>query len=220
MRGSAILLMIFFHGWYDLSVFGFVTMSMQDPFWFSLRAIIVTLFCLTAGASLVWAHGQAIRWRSFGKRQLQLAGGALLVTAFSLLAYPAHWIYFGILHFFVIALLLTLPLLRWPKVSLMLGLGLVMAERLGLPFTDPWVVERLRPWLNLPAGTMDRMYLLPWLGVVWIGVWLGHQSWWRGPMGTFPGRSILIGMGQRPLLIYLIHQPILFGLAWLLYIAL
>ncbi|WLD59581.1 DUF1624 domain-containing protein [Salinispirillum sp. LH 10-3-1] len=219
MRGSAILLMIFFHGWYDLSVFGFVAMSMADPVWYSLRAVIVSLFCLTAGASLVWAHGKRTRWSAYAKRQGQLAAGALIVTAFSLIAYPTHWIYFGILHFFVLALLISLPLLRLPRLSLVLGLLLIAAERFGVPYTDPWMYNVLQPMLNLPSGTMDRMYLLPWLGVVWVGVWLGHQPWLRQGMPEFPGRRTIVWLGQRPLMIYLVHQPVLYGLAWLLYIA-
>lgn len=216
MRGSAILLMIFFHGWYDLSVFGFVTMSMANPVWYSLRAVIVSLFCLTAGASLVWAHSKGMRWRAYAKRQGQLALGALIVTVFSLVAYPTHWIYFGILHFFVLALFFSLPLLNFPRLSLILGVSLIAAERLGVPYTNPWAYDLLQPILNLPGGTMDRMYLLPWLGVVWVGIWLGHQPWLRGGLPDFPAKSLFIWLGQRPLVIYLVHQPVLFGLAWAL----
>ncbi|MFC3853102.1 heparan-alpha-glucosaminide N-acetyltransferase [Salinispirillum marinum] len=218
LRGFAIVLMMFFHGWYDLSVFRFVDMSMKDPLWFSLRAVIVGLFCLTAGASLVWANGQHIHWPHWAKRQGQVALGALLVTAFSLFAYPDSWVYFGILHFFVVALTVSLPLLKHPRAALFLGLLLIVAERLNAPFTDPWVYDILQPLLNLPSGTLDRMYLLPWLGVVWLGIWLGHQPWLKGTVPVFYGKQTLLWLGRRPLLVYLVHQPVLFGLAWLVYI--
>lgn len=218
LRGFAIVLMMFFHGWYDLSVFRFVDMSMANPVWYSLRAVIVGLFCLTAGASLVWAHAQRIRWRHWAKRQSQIAFGALLVTAFSLFAYPDNWVYFGILHFFVVALTISLPLLKHPKAALLLGLLLIVAERFSAPFTEPWVYDIFQPLLNLPGGTLDRMYLLPWLGAVWLGIWLGHQPWLRGDVPEFFGKQKLIWLGQRPLLVYLLHQPVLFGLAWLIYI--
>lgn len=215
-RGLAILLMFAFHGWYDLSVFGFVEMDFSSPFWRGLRGIIVSLFCLTAGASLYWAHHKGIRWRALGIRQGQLALGALLLTVFSLLAYPDAWIFFGILHFFVVSLLVSLPWVKAPVLATVAGFALIMAERLNMPGTDPWIHRALQPVLNLPDGSIDRMYLLPWLGVVWMGIGLGHMPWLKTP-AHLPKLDWLQWMGQHPLSLYLIHQPILFGLAWLLY---
>lgn len=218
LRGLAIVLMILFHGWYDLSVFNFVSMDFNDWRWRSFRAVIVGLFCLMAGASLYWSHHQGVRWHSLAKRQAQLAGGAAILSVFSYFAYPEAWIFFGILHFFVVALLVSLPLVNWPRMALFLGILLIAAERVGMPYTDPWIHQWLQPLLGLPNVSIDRMYLLPWLGVVWIGIWLATQ-----PVMRLPWRSEQLNwlqwMGQHPLSLYLIHQPILYGLAWLLYIA-
>ncbi|MCH8550654.1 MAG: DUF1624 domain-containing protein [Natronospirillum sp.] len=221
LRGLAIVLMAIFHGWYDLSVFGFVEMDFDDPFVRGFRGIIVGLFCLMAGASLYWTHQRGIRWQSLKKRQGQLIASAALLSVFSLLAYPEAWIYFGILHFFVIALLISLPMVRMPVVAGVLGATLVLAERLGLPWTDPWLHDYLHPILGLPDGTIDRMYLLPWLGVVWVGIWLARQPIMAISFSNSLNRSThwLRWMGQRPLSLYLIHQPILFGLAALLWLA-
>lgn len=218
LRGLAIVLMFLFHGWYDLSVFNFVSMDFHDWRWRSFRAVIVGLFCLMAGASLYWSHHRGIRWRPLVIRQSQLAAGALILSIFSYFAYPDAWIFFGILHFFVVALLISLPLVRFPRAALLLGCAVIVAERLGLPGTDPWVHSLLQPLFGLPDVSIDRMYLLPWLGVVWIGIWLATQPVlalrWQ------PKRlHWLRWMGQHPLMLYLVHQPVLFGLAWLLYIA-
>lgn len=220
LRGVAIVLMMLFHGWYDLSVFGFVSMDFQDPLVRGVRGIIVGLFCTMAGASLYWTHAREFRWHALLRRQSQLILAALLLSLFSLLAYPEAWIYFGILHFFVVALLISLPLVRWPLLAGVLGAALVLAERLGLPGSDPWLHDHLQPILGLPDGSIDRMYLLPWLGVVWIGIWLARMPLLQRPipLALHHHTRWLRWMGQRPLSLYLIHQPILFGLAALLWL--
>ncbi|MEX0584330.1 MAG: heparan-alpha-glucosaminide N-acetyltransferase, partial [Natronospirillum sp.] len=216
LRGFAIVLMVLFHGWYDLSIFDMVAMDFDHLFWRSFRAIIVGLFCLMAGASLYWTHHKGIRWRLLGRRQFQLILAAGSLTVFSLLAYPSAWIYFGILHFFVIALVVSLPLVRFPRTATLAGLILVVAERLGAPFTDPWLSIALQQHIGLPKSTIDRMYLLPWLGVVWMGIGLGAHPIMRAAWQPRALRP-LTWMGQHPLMLYLVHQPILFSLAWLVY---
>ena len=74
IRTCAIFLMIFFHLSYDLASFNYVTINFKlNPFWFYLPRLIVTLFFLSAGASLYLAHGVgALHWIKFFKRQLQL----------------------------------------------------------------------------------------------------------------------------------------------------
>ncbi len=217
LRGLAILLMVVFHGWYNLSVFRVVEMDFDALFWQSFRAVIVTLFCVTAGASMVWSFSRyngAGRWL---RRQCQLIVAAAAITGFSLLAYPDAWVYFGILHFFVVAYLLSLPLVNHPRTAILLGALLIMAERAALPLTGPWVFETLQPLIDLPTATMDRMYLLPWLGVFWIG--MGSASWpgWQARLPAFPGQPALRWLGQHPLTLYLAHQPVLFGLTALLF---
>jgi uncharacterized membrane protein len=58
--------------------------------------------------------------------------------------------------------------------------------------------------------------LLPWLGVVMIGIAVGH---WLSLQQFRPLRPLsritphwLIWMGRHSLLIYMVHQPVLIGL--------
>jgi hypothetical protein len=81
IRGVAILLMIFFHTFFDLTYYGVTQIDfMQDPFWFGLPRLIVFLFFSCVGISLVIVHGKGMRWLSWLKHLYPIALGALAVT--------------------------------------------------------------------------------------------------------------------------------------------
>jgi uncharacterized membrane protein len=175
--------------------------------------LIVTSFALVAGITLQLTHRPHKPW--FGKRELQLLMAALLVSAVSALLFGSRWIYFGVLDFFLLATLITRPLLAYPKLLALAGLMLVLAgNRWGFEFMNP----KLFNWIGLAAYkplTEDYAPLIPWLGVLWLGVgmaWL-KPHWWKNPPDTTSG-GVLAWTGQHALLIYLLHQPVLLALLW------
>ena len=101
-----------------------------------------------------------------------------------------------------------------------LAAGIVLQnQNVALPF--PWLL-----WLGLPPvayATFDYFPLLPWFGLILLGVWLGGLLYAGGrrgfPLpdlgGALPVR-LLDFLGRHSLLIYLIHQPILMGALGLL----
>ena len=211
VRTFAIVLMVIFHFLYDLKYFGWVDWNTPDgPGWKQFRFVIVTLFLSTFGASLVLAHAPHIRWKSFGRRLLQIAGASIAITAVSLVTVPANWIFFGILHFIAVASLLTIGLVNYPKVAIVIGVVIISLYNLGLvhPF---WPFGYIRQWL--PSYTNDYVGLVPWLGVVMVGIFLGHQKWLhKDPLESWSSQTWLTKPGQHSLIIYLVHQPLFFGL--------
>ncbi|EAR08012.1 heparan-alpha-glucosaminide N-acetyltransferase [Reinekea blandensis] len=217
-RGIAVILMAIFHFCYDLSVFGFLTFEMNGGFFTWFRFLIVTLFFTSVGAGLYLAHYPTIRWRKFWWREAKIAAGALIISISTLLMYPRSWVWFGVLHFITVASVLALPFVRRPALALTIGVSVFLLYNL-----TPWF--NLHPlWvafndpLNLPKGTQDLTRLIPWVGMVLIGIWLGQQRF-------FGFSALPLGPLERPvqfisrhsLLIYLFHQPPLFGLAWLIH---
>ena len=186
----------------------------NGPGWWQFRYLILTLFLGTVGISLSLAHGVGIRWRAFWRRFLVIGLAALAVSLASLLVFRQSWIYFGILHFIWIASLIGLGLVRYPGFALGLGLTVLLVHWTGL-LPPRWPFDFIDS--RLPAYTEDFVSPLPWLGVVFIGVWIGsligHKKLPSGPQNlplwmAFPARHSLP--------IYLLHQPLLFGLFFLL----
>lgn len=221
MRALALLLMAVFHFSYDLSVFGLIEFSMQDPFWAWFRFVIVTLFFLSVGISLVLANPDGIRWRPFWHREAKIIAGALAISALSYLAYADAWIWFGVLHFIAVASLLALPVLYLPRFALVTGVGLFLLYNLTPWFNLAFLYDALQTPLNLPEYTMDLTRLIPWLGMVYIGIYLGHRRLFGlHDIPLLSGQPWLNWLGRHSLGFYLLHQIPLFALAWLIALAL
>ena len=231
LRGVAIVWMAGFHFCFDLEHYGLIREDFhRDPFWTVQRTCIVTLFLLCAGLGQAAAlqpldaagAGMAQRYdRRFWRRWGQVAGCALLVSAGSALMFPQTWISFGVLHGIAAMLLLVRLVAGWGR-----GLWVLAAAALLLPrvVQHPWFDTRLTNWTGLVTQlpiTEDYVPVLPWLGVMCVGVAAGrwllvHRREWLA--GALP-RAVqpLAVLGRWSLSFYMLHQPVLIGalMAWL-----
>jgi uncharacterized membrane protein len=219
-RGLALLGMGVYHLSWDLAYFGFAPPNFPySPGMRVFSHVVACVFLGLVGVSLAIAHRDGPRWGAFLRRLAIVAGAAALVSVATMLMAPDETIWFGILHCIFAASLLAAPLLRAPAwVALVAGGVALAAPRvLASPaFNPPWLV-----WLGLGTvdpSTLDWRPLLPWAGVTWIGLGLTRLALPRllasrlarrrpGP----PGRAVAFA-GRHSLAIYLVHQPILFGL--------
>lgn len=223
LRGAAMLWMALFHFAFDLNHFGLLDPRQdfyRDPLWTLQRTAIVSLFLLSAGIGQAVATQAGQGWARFGRRWLQIAGCALLVSLGSAWMFPRSWISFGVLH--GIALMLVVVRLtagwgawRWP-----LGLAAIaLPHWVAHPFFD----SRWTNWVGLVTHkpvTEDFVPLLPWLGVMWWGAaagqWLlAHRRGWLAGAVARP-LAPLAALGRWPLSFYMLHQPLLIGaiVAW------
>jgi uncharacterized membrane protein len=218
LRGAAICLMIVYHFAYDLRAYGVTSSDFaHDPFWLSFRALIVASFMALVGVSLVLAeHAHASR-RHFWRRIAVIAACALAVTVASALAFPETFIYFGILHAIAVSSVLVAPLVRRPRAALAVGIAVVVA---GLVWSNPWFDPRPLSWIGFVTtkpATEDFVPLVPWAGVVAIGIaagdWLTrHPLRALASLGRAP--RWLQWLGRHSLLVYMIHQPLLLAALW------
>ncbi|WP_394178658.1 heparan-alpha-glucosaminide N-acetyltransferase [Marinomonas posidonica] len=210
-RGCAVALMIVFHFCWDLRNFDFLQFSIHDPFWVYFRSLILTLFLTAVGWS-GYLTRQSQQPNTFWRRDLKLFIAAAAISLATYLAAPTQWIYFGILHFILLASLLTRPLLRWPILSALLGALILYTYH----FTDWLLFPNAFDFIQqhffaLPTRTLDIVFPFPWIGVVLIGPLLGYLGWHTFSIGENIAVKILAFMGQYALPIYLLHQVILFS---------
>jgi uncharacterized membrane protein len=212
-RGVAIVAMVAYHLSFDLYFFGFVDWPVtSNPVWRAFAAWIASTFVFLVGVSLVVAHGRGIRWRPFLRRLAILVAAAAAVTVGTLLAMPAP-ITFGILHAIATFSVLALPFLFAPGPVTLAAAAAVFA----LPalwrsevFAHPLLVPfGLAP---VPPVTFDYEPIFPWFGLTLLGVAVARAM--RLPEGSTadvaPG--VLAWAGRHSLVIYLLHQPVLFAL--------
>jgi uncharacterized membrane protein len=217
-RTGALAAMVVFHTTYDLALFGHLARDTVFtgiwPYWARGTA---GSFLFLAGVSLWLAHGQGIRWPAFGKRLALVAGGAALVSVGTYYGIGTGWIRFGILHSIALSSVIGLAALRLPPLAT-LGIAVVVFFAPDLlrseAFNAPWLV-----WLGLATQVppmADFEPILPWLAPLLAGVALAKagEGWLHGLRGKFTGLAWLAWPGRHSLIIYLVHQPILFGVIW------
>lgn len=216
-RGLAILAMVAYHATWDLNYYRIIEVGIGvDPLWFTIQRAILTAFLLLTGVGLWLAHGQGIDWRRFWKREAILVAAALGVSAVTWFQFGQYFAYFGVLHAIALSSVLALPLIRAP---LWMQIGVAVAV-LFLPavfgsdtFNTPWLA-----WIGFFTAvpeTADLVPMFPWFGLVLLGV-IGMRLLEAAPAFTWSSPALwaraLARIGRWSLIIYLIHQPLLFGL--------
>lgn len=221
LRGLALLAMASYHFTWDLEFFGYIEQgtAVTGP-WKIYARCIASTFLFLVGFSLFLAHGQGIRWRSFGKRLGQIAAAALLISVATYFVMGDGWIFFGILHGIALMSVFALPCLRLPVVITLVA----AAVSLALPFyaRAPLFDHAMFWWLglseNLPRSN-DYVPLFPWFAAVLAGVATAKIAAMFGlfqRLATVPaGPRILSLAGRHSMAFYLIHQPVLIALVYL-----
>jgi len=224
LRGFAVAQMIVYHFIYDLNHFGWLALRMtRDQPWLGWRTMIVSQFLLLVGVSLVLRLAKKPGWRDFWLRCAQVAAAAALVSAGSWLMFGSRFIYIGILHFIAIALIAARLLAPLREFNFVLAVAAFLA----------WLLLRDPAWNDFPAHvlgfvtekprTEDYVPLFPWLAVVCAGLGLG-SLWQRRGFALSPlwqrvndnPPRLLVLCGNWSLTVYLVHQPLLIGLLWLI----
>jgi uncharacterized membrane protein len=223
LRGFAVAQMIVYHFIYDLKYYGWIQIAMtRDQPWVTWRTAIVTQFLLLVGLSLVLRTSFKPALSDFFKRWVQVAAAAALVSAGSWFLFGPRYIWFGILHFIAAALLLTRPLAKLGLLNALLGIAAIAAGVLIKDAAFDPTPENIIGFVTKKPRTEDYVPLFPWIGVVLIGAALG-TLWqrygyivprWLRPLNESPPRVLML-LGTWALTTYLLHQPVLLGLLWL-----
>ena len=223
-RDMALLAMASYHFMWDLASFGYLEPGYPSTGWPRLYArAIASSFLFLAGFSLVLAHGEGIRWKSFWKRWFIVAGAAALVTVASHFAIPQGLIHFGILHAIAAASLIGLLFLRaaWPLTFLVAIVVFVAPFYLRSDaFNEPWFW-----WIGLstePRQSFDYVPLLPWLAAVLSGIGVARlpfvvrklRQYESGEKPAGRLQSGLAFLGRHSLVFYLVHQPVLISILY------
>ncbi len=231
LRGIAILLMILFHALYDFNYFGGYNFDLNSGLWLYVGRASAMMFIFVVGISLTLSHSRAIgmnmskqeMYQKYIKRGARIFSWGLAITLITWLFLKDGVVVFGILHFIGLSVILAYPFLGLRTYNLLIGAGIIFTGLYldNLIFDFPWLL-----WLGLkPHGfyTLDYFPIFPWFGVTLIAIFVGNSLYpnrmrkidIKNRTGFLPIRLFCM-LGRRSLLIYLIHQPILIALLYLL----
>ena len=229
LRGLALLNMLAYHAMYDwVYVFG------HESSWYNIWApgchvwqlYICWSFILLSGYSFTLARRPL-------KNGLIAAGCAAVLTVVTVGFMPSESIWFGVLHLNAAAVLLSClikPLLdKIPAVPGLIGSAMLFALTNQMPWGwmgfERWHIAALPAgwydanlvWLGLPDLTRfssaDYFPILPWVFLFWCGVFLAGL--WKPKRGEAPVvLRPLCAVGRNTLLVYMLHQPVIYGVLW------
>ncbi len=232
LRGVLIIGVVLYHLLYDLAVLFPVGIPWMFSDWMnSVRNICAGALIVVSGIS---CHYTRSNWR----RGLRAFGLGMLLTVVTALFIPSQLILFGILHFFgsmTMLYALLQPLLE--KVPTMAGLlGSTLLFFLTWPIFSGFIrvlgVTVYLPEflynkpLLFPLGfacqgiaSADYYPLIPWGFLFLAGSFFGRYVR-AGRLPEFCYRShlpLLARIGNHTMLIYLVHQPVIYGLLALIF---
>ena len=221
-RGVAIIMMIVYHCTYDLDTLGGYHIQSTTGYLALFADVTAGLFLFLVGISLAISRTRTslTGWRLFGKylaRGLRiLAYGMVLTIIF--LALGMGVVAFGILHLIGFSIILAYPFLSLRLTNLVLGTVIFVAGQYVLAQDLYSQSFWLLPFGVVPEGVMmpDYRPLLPWFGVVLIGLFFGNVVYGGRPAVPEDKAPVLarplLPLGRNSLFIYLIHQPIIIAL--------
>jgi uncharacterized membrane protein len=223
-RGVAIIMMIVYHSTYDLDTLGGYDIQSTSGYWALFADATAGLFLFLVGVSLAISRARTTLrgWRLFGKylaRGLTILAYGMVLTVFFLIL-GIGVVAFGILHLIGVSIILAYPLLRLRFANLALGTLIFVAGQYilaqDLYSQDFWLL----PFGVVPEGVImpDYRPLLPWFGIVLIGLFFGNVVYGDGRRTAVPEdrapvpARLLVPLGRNSLFIYLVHQPIIIAL--------
>ncbi len=208
LRGLAVVWMVIFHATYDMRMFGLNEIDMNVGFWYAFPRIIAGTFLFCVGISLNFTHRPEINWKNLGKRCATLGTCALIISVATFFTFRAQWIYFGTLHCILVGSLLGALLVNHRAAALILMILIIVAQYF-LGYDIKWVSSITQ------RHSMDFIPIYPWFWVILIGILVGPHLEKSTILQKLPPSKFLHLLGRHSLKIYLLHQPILFGLIWL-----
>ena len=217
-------MMVVFHFLWDLTFFTDIEIVLTYGFWDIFRVITAFTFLFLAGMALYLStRGKPFVFLKLVRRGLFIFVLGLLITAFSKIFFPASYIAFGILHLIGVSIILAFFFLRFKYLNFLLGLIVILAGiALGnYSFDIPFLFFLGFAPENLI--TLDYYPVFPWFGVVLWGIGAGKilyaertRQFNLSLSGDGFLRRKLAFLGRHSLIIYFLHQPILFSFFYLL----
>ena len=223
LRGLCILGMVVVHFVYDLvDLYRLVQWQYPPLFtfvqqWGGVLFLLISGICVTLGSRcirrglLVFGCGIVVSAVTWGMYRFGFSGKSIII-------------YFGVLHCLGLCMLLWPVFRKLPHWALaMIGLALVgtgfYLQTLE-PVSTQWLMPFGLPWKGFASS--DYFPLLPYLGFFLLGSALG-KSVYRNKESLLPNVNtrnpivrFLLLCGKHSLWIYLLHQPLLSGIFYLI----
>lgn len=230
LRGLAVFCMIFYHAFFTVGHFFNAAWAISlMQFFMPAEPYFAGLFIAISGMACNLSHSNL-------ERGVKLGIVALGVTLATYFFTPNEIINFGILHMLSVCMILygligkylkVLPIWAGMLFNILLFIFTLHIQKgtMGIPFVftwnvpQTWYTTKVLFMFGLPNKeflSSDYFPLIPWLFLFFTGTFFGRLI----PQKKFPKWTAkkhippLAFIGRHALIIYIFHQPIIFGIGW------
>lgn len=209
LRAIAIILMVIFHIVYDLNEFVGIDIDYLSGFWYWEGKTSALMFIFLAGISSGFSKNTI-------KRGIRVLIFAMVITLVTYIFFREQYIRFGILHLLGTGMILFPLLKKINNVLLFISAVFITFTAISIKST---IVDTsmLLPFGVMYRGfvTLDYYPISPYLSVFILGILAYKMYYYKGQsIFKFHYKNKYLSMiSKNSLAIYLIHQPVLIGMA-------
>lgn len=237
LRGLAVFCMIFYHAFFSLGyIFNVQWGVYLTDFFMPAEPYFAGLFIFISGMACNLSRSNLERGVKLGIIALGVSLATYIASVHGLIS-EENIISFGILHMLAICMIVYglihlylkfVPIWLGMTFNILLFIFLyhLQVGSVGVPFLFSWNVPK--EWyttdflfmIGLPSKEFtsgDYFPLIPWFFLFFTGAFFGRLI----PQKKFPKWAAkkrvppLAFLGRHALLLYLAHQPVIFGICWL-----
>jgi uncharacterized membrane protein len=232
LRGAAILMMVTYHTLFLCNYFADCGLTLLTGFWHVFQVATASAFIFLAGVSLTLSFSRAgqtetgKRFFKYLKRGLAIFSLGLVITAGTRIFLGRNFVRFGILHLIGLSVILAYPFLKERRLALPAG---ILCLAVGAYFKNYPATFQPPGWLFwlvfLKAHyqtTVDYFPVLPWFGVILLGIYLGNlvyrnnkRRFGMPDLADIPFVKQVRFLGRHALVVYFLHAPVLLGILYL-----
>ena len=218
LRGVCLISMILYHGMWNL-----VYMFGVSAPWY--RGLPGTIWQQSICQTFLILSGFCFHFsRNHLKRGLLIFGGGVVVSLVTLILMPQNRILFGILTCTGSCMLLMIPLSKLlrhvpPIPGAAVSFAAFWLLRLEEGNFPSWLCRNyFTAWLGFPPAdfwSTDYFPLIPWIFLFILGYFLYrflHPRGWDEKLFSNGRVPVLNWLGRHALPVYLLHQPVLYGI--------
>jgi len=232
MKGLAVISMVIFHYFYLGTHMGKLNYNTQEGIYHFMAKFAHLTFIFMVGVNLVitrlnYKSKTDDEYRKGQVKRLQFIGIlAIIVSIATYYTFPDKWVKFGILHFIPVGILLLLPFVSKPNVSLgisVLIFFIYLLNEMGLLTGLYQYIHEIPAFIlglfNTRYNSLDHFAILKYLPVMALGIFVGHQIYKSGGRKIeslnildkiLTKDNVIVNIGKHSLEIYISHFVLLY----------
>lgn len=204
----AIALMVIFHLIYDLNEFFGLNVTYESGFWYFLGRMAAIMFIILSGINSGFS-------KDIFKKGIVTLGFGLIVSIITFITFENQFVRFGILHFLGICMMLY-PILKKLNKWVLLIFAIIILFGVNTPIYNIGIFNFFDNFFG--KASVDYYPLFPYISLYIIGIILYKIFYYKkiSILNMYTKNKIIISASKNSLLIYLLHQPLILGLMFLI----